>query len=93
MTQLFRSAVYRYFINLDERGEFYADVRNVRDRSIFEIKGFEIFEDGWMRHKHDLDGLKRYRPASCRASMGITAFGHSRSVLKRPDCRRTGSIW
>ena len=46
MTQLFRSAVYRYFINLDERGEFYADVRNVRDRSIFEIKGFEIFEDG-----------------------------------------------
>ncbi len=60
MTQLFRSAVYRYFINLDERGEFYADVRNVRDRSIFEIKGFEIFEDGWMRHKHDLDGLKRY---------------------------------
>lgn len=60
MTQLFRSAVYRYFINLDERGEFYADVRNVRDRSIFEIKGFEIFEDGWMRHKHDLYGLKRY---------------------------------
>ena len=60
MTQLFRSAVYRYFINLDERGEFYADVRNVRDRSIFEIKGFEIFEDGWMRHMHDLDGLKRY---------------------------------
>ena len=60
MTQLFRSAVYRYFINLDERGEFYADVRNVRDCSIFEIKGFEIFEDGWMRHKHDLDGQKRY---------------------------------
>lgn len=60
MTQLFRSAVYRYFINLDERGEFYADVRNIRDRSVFEIKGFDIFEDGWMRHKHDLDGLKHY---------------------------------
>lgn len=60
MTQLFRNAVYRYFINLDERGEFYADVRNIRARSIFEIKGFEIFEDGWMRHKHDLVGLKRY---------------------------------
>ena len=60
MTQLFRSAVYRYFINLDERGCFFADVRNMRDSSIFEIKGFEIFEDGWMQHRSDLAGLKRY---------------------------------
>ena len=60
MTQLFWSAIYRYFINLDESGCFYADVRNTRGRSIFEIKGFEIFEDGWMRHSSDLDGLKRY---------------------------------
>lgn len=60
MRQHFRSAVYRYFINLDERGEFYADVRNTRDRTVLEIKGFEIFEDGWMRHKHDLAGLKHY---------------------------------
>lgn len=60
MKQYFRSAVYRYFINLDERGEFYADVRNTCDRTVLEIKGFEIFEDGWMRHKHDLTGLKHY---------------------------------
>lgn len=60
MTQLVRSALYRYFINLDERGYFYADVRDPRDRTVFEIDGFEIFEEGWMQHLCDLDGLKHY---------------------------------
>ncbi len=60
MTQLFRGTAYRYFINLNERGCFHADVRNTRGRSIFEIKGFEIFEDGWMQHRSDIAGLKRY---------------------------------
>ena len=51
---------YLYFINLDERGEFYADVRDDSNNSIFEIKGFGIFEDGWMRNKNDLMGLKNH---------------------------------
>ena len=51
---------YRYFINLDERGEFYADVRDESNNTIFEIKGFDIFEDGWMRNKNDLMGLKNH---------------------------------
>jgi len=51
---------FTYYINLDERGEFYADVRDERDQTIFEIKDVEIFEDGWMRNKHDLHGLKNY---------------------------------
>ena len=50
----------RYFINLDERGEFYADVRDDSNNTIFEIRGFDIFEDGWMRNKNDLKGLKCY---------------------------------
>lgn len=49
-----------YFINLDERGEFYADVRNAYDKTVFEISGFEIFEDGFMSHSRDLEGLKDY---------------------------------
>lgn len=48
-----------YYINLDERGEFYADVRR-NNQTIFEIKGFEIFEDGWMKNKLDLAGLTEY---------------------------------
>jgi hypothetical protein len=40
MTQVPRSTGYRYFINLDERGSFSADVRNPRKRTIFEIHGF-----------------------------------------------------
>jgi hypothetical protein len=48
-----------YHINLDERGEFYADVRR-DDKTIFEIKGFEIFEDGFMRNKNDMHGLAGY---------------------------------
>jgi hypothetical protein len=49
-----------YFINLDERGEFMADVRNANQDSVFEIDGFEIFEDGFMRSKRDLVGLKEH---------------------------------
>lgn len=49
-----------YHINRDERGEFYADVRNSREKTIFEIRDFEIFEDGFMRHKDDTRGLLDY---------------------------------
>ena len=49
---------YEYFINLDERGEFYADVRDPDGNTVLEIHGFELFEDGFMEHKHDLDGLE-----------------------------------
>lgn len=52
--------IFEYFINLDERGEFYADVRNEQGKTVFEFKGYDIFEDGFMGHKHDLDGLKEY---------------------------------
>lgn len=57
--------VYEYFINHDERGEFSADVRNSEGRTIFEFKsdedGFvDMIEDGHMRHKNDLDGLREY---------------------------------
>jgi hypothetical protein len=60
MATLKASVSYHYNINLDERGESCADVPNTTERSVFEIKGFEIFEDGRMRHKSDLEGLKRY---------------------------------
>lgn len=48
-----------YFINLDERGEFSADVRR-NGEIIFEIQGFEIFEDGFMWNKYDLAGLTEH---------------------------------
>lgn len=51
---------YFYYINLDERGEFYADVRDSKGETVFEIKGSEIFEDGFMKHKSDLRGLESY---------------------------------
>lgn len=49
-----------YVINLDERGEFDADVRQSDGDTLFEIKGAEIFEDGFMSHGKDLDGLTDY---------------------------------
>lgn len=49
-----------YFINSDERGDFYADVRNSYDKTVFEIFGFDIFEDGFMSDKNDLVGLSEY---------------------------------
>lgn len=53
---------FGYYVNLDERGDFYADVRNPSGETIFEIRSGEdgsiaLIEDGFMRHKTDLDGL------------------------------------
>lgn len=51
---------FGYYIDLDERGEFSADVRNQKGKTVFEISGFEIFEDGFMKHKEDISGLQDY---------------------------------
>lgn len=56
---------YRYHINLDERGMFYADVRDRNDETVYEIKSdfdgiiWQI-EDGFMRDKNDIEGLEIY---------------------------------
>lgn len=60
--------IYGYYINLDERGDFYADVRDKDGRSIYEIKAgnslgedeTSIFEDGYMRDRYDVAGLTVY---------------------------------
>lgn len=62
------SNLYGYYINLDERGDFYADVRNVDGQTVFEIHAgaslgedeSSIFEDGFMRTKDDLSGLTEH---------------------------------
>lgn len=59
---------YFYHINLNERGSFNADVRNEDGKTIFEIKAgneleegeSSIFEDGFMKHHKDVDGLAEY---------------------------------
>ena len=51
---------HTYHINLDERGEFYADVRDENEETVFEIHGFDIFEDGFMKHSQDREGLVSY---------------------------------
>lgn len=60
--------VYEYYINLDERGSFFADVRNDNGKTVFTIKAgnelaedeSSIFEDGFMKHTTDLTGLREY---------------------------------
>jgi hypothetical protein len=51
---------FKYYIDMDERGEFRADVRDENDNTVWETEGFEIFEDGFMKHKEDLSGLTKY---------------------------------
>lgn len=57
---------YVYVINLDERGRFYADVRNTKDETIYEIQSndddgsISEIEDGFMRHTQDVSGLEQY---------------------------------
>lgn len=63
-----RPTVFGYSINLDERGSFRADVRDEKGKTVFEILAGDelgedessIFEDGYMRNKHDLSGLLDY---------------------------------
>lgn len=63
-----REPIYGYYINLDERGYFHADVRDADGRSVYEIRAgnslgedeADIFEDGFMRNKNDLAGLTEY---------------------------------
>ena len=67
-SKLFEPATYAYHINLNERGSFYADVRNTSGKTVFTIKAgnelgpdeTSIFEDGFMKHIHDMDGLKQH---------------------------------
>lgn len=50
-------AIHTYHINLDERGEFHADVRK-RGNTVFFLNGTEIFEDGFMKHSNDTASLQ-----------------------------------
>ncbi len=71
---------YTYHINLNERGSFYADVRDSKENTVFEIKAgneleegeSSIFEYGYMRHTDDIDGLLDYMIDLGIASKGDT---------------------
>ncbi|MCL2874735.1 MAG: hypothetical protein FWF12_00275 [Betaproteobacteria bacterium] len=60
--------LYSYHINLNERGSFYADVRDAADQTVFEIRAGnelgdderDIFELGFMRNAYDMSGLTTY---------------------------------
>ena len=55
---------YKYYVNLDERGEFNADVRAEDGTSVFEIHDidhlYELVDGGFMQNKKDLGGLLDY---------------------------------
>lgn len=57
---------YEYHINLDERGQFYADVRDENEKSVYWIKiGYgdednNPVEDGFMKNLYDIHGLETY---------------------------------
>jgi len=64
-----------YYVNLDERGDFYADVRDPSGATILEVRSEEdgsiaLIEDGFMRHKTDLDGLAEHL-----VSLGLIGIG------------------
>lgn len=85
MSELFerKTKTFGYFINLDERGSFNADLRDMDDNSLMTISNEEQDEDGdvsqgeislvemgYMKHGRDLDGL-----ASYAIEMGIIPAG------------------
>lgn len=55
---------YGYSINLDERGDFMANVRDLDGNTVFSIDSasdlLELIEGGFMKRKEDWDGLGRH---------------------------------
>lgn len=77
---------FGYYVNLDERGEFYADVRNTGGETVFEIRisdaeDSNIVEDGFMAHKNDVRGLEEHL-----ADLGV--IGKSDEVLTSAEFER-----
>ena len=85
MSDLFdrKRTTFGYFVNLDERGVFDADVRNMDDQTVLCVDNCEIDEDGiesngeiglvqdgHMKHGHDLEGLTEYA-----VQMGVIPAG------------------
>lgn len=56
--------IYGYSINLDERGEFYADLRAKDGATVFEVRSAasedesDLVQDGYMSNFRDTSGLK-----------------------------------
>lgn len=62
------SDLYGYFIDLDERGSFLADVRDLDGKTVFEVRAGDslgedetsLIDDGFMRDTRDISGLTDY---------------------------------
>lgn len=48
-----------YIVDMDERGEWRAHVDDQDDKVVLELEPW-VFEDGWMKHDEDLNGLLAY---------------------------------
>ncbi|MBC7198327.1 MAG: hypothetical protein H5U32_03660 [Pseudomonas balearica] len=85
MSELFerKAKTFGYYINLDERGSFDADLRDMDDKSLMTVSNEEqdgegnvvqgeigLVEAGYMKHGRDIDGL-----ASYAIQMGIIPAG------------------
>jgi hypothetical protein len=58
-------ATFEYYVNLDERGEFQADVRNNKGKEIFGIGYYlntieDMVDCGFMDNGYDVQGLENY---------------------------------
>jgi len=63
VNKLSEAKKFEFYVNKDERGEFEADVRDQKGKTVWEgdTEMFnELIEDGFMKNKEDLDGLAEY---------------------------------
>lgn len=82
---------YEYHINLNERGMFYADVRDANEKSVYSIKiGYGEDEDnnpvenGFMKNLRDISGLEKYLKSLgviSRDSKIVSAYGNMREDM------------
>lgn len=87
-----KSHIFGYYVNKDERGEFYADVRDLDDESVYEVKSDDEtgevpeVEDGFMRNTSDIAGLEKHLKM-------LNIIGHNAKLMDSSDFEEAKEEW
>lgn len=86
-----KDLTFGFYINLNERGSFYGDLRNMDGTTVLEIKSnddgeIDLIEDGYLKHNQDLAGIAEYA-----VTVGLIPAGAS--VLSSNDFEQFEQDW
>jgi len=90
---------FRYVINLDERGEFWAHVEDLDGREVFRIASVEMLNDiiemGYMEHSEDAEGVGYYlrKVLNLIPADSTILEGDQEPTQEEEECREIYEWW